>query len=129
MRTTSQHHLATPKPPTTCNPTGGTRFIGQYLARQVVEQGHEVTLFTRGKSPITQQIPDDTDASYAQFKGAVRHIAGDRMEFDAVKEKLSKEKFEIVYDINGREGAEVSGSKAPRDRLVTCQSDLGQASD
>lgn len=50
---------------------GGTRFIGAYLARQLVEDGHEVTLLTRGKAPITQQIPDDTDSSYAQYKDAV----------------------------------------------------------
>jgi len=48
---------------------GGTRFIGQYLARQLVEEGHEVTLYTRGKSQIAQQIPDDTDESFAKFSG------------------------------------------------------------
>lgn len=47
---------------------GGTRFIGLYLARQLVEEGHEVTLYTRGKSEITQQIADDTDESYQAFK-------------------------------------------------------------
>ena len=47
---------------------GGTRFIGLYLARQLVEAGHDVTLFTRGKSDVTPQIPDDTDESYKNFK-------------------------------------------------------------
>lgn len=47
---------------------GGTRFIGLYLARQLVEEGHEVTLYTRGKSEITHQIADDTDESYEVFK-------------------------------------------------------------
>lgn len=46
---------------------GGTRFIGLYLARQLVEAGHEVTLFTRGKSDVCPRIPDDTDESYANF--------------------------------------------------------------
>jgi nucleoside-diphosphate-sugar epimerase len=31
---------------------GGTRFIGLYLARQLIEAGHEVTLFTRGKKQV-----------------------------------------------------------------------------
>lgn len=58
---------------------GGTRFIGVYLARQLVEQGHEVTLFTRGKKAVTYQIPDDSPSDYANFSKSVRHIAGDRM--------------------------------------------------
>ena len=37
---------------------GGTRFIGVYLARDLIKAGHEVTLLTRGKAPITQQIAD-----------------------------------------------------------------------
>lgn len=51
--------------------SGGTRFIGAYLARQLIEDGNDVTLLTRGKAPITSQIPDDTDASYAEYKKAV----------------------------------------------------------
>lgn len=54
---------------------GGTRFIGAYLARQLIEDGNDVTLLTRGKAPITSQIPDDTDASYAEYKKAVSIIA------------------------------------------------------
>ena len=30
---------------------GGTRFIGVYLTRLLVEQGHEVVLFNRGNKP------------------------------------------------------------------------------
>jgi hypothetical protein len=61
------------------HPAGGTRFIGLYLARQLVEEGHEVTLFTRGKKDITSMIPDDTFNGYATFKDSIRHIKGDRM--------------------------------------------------
>ena len=57
---------------------GGTRFIGVYLARMLVEAGHEVTLYTRGKKAITEQIADDTNASYSSFARKVQHIAGDR---------------------------------------------------
>lgn len=50
-----------PCPPCPHSP-GGTRFIGLYLARQLVEAGHDVTLLTRGKKPVTARIPDDTGA-------------------------------------------------------------------
>ena len=39
---------------------GGTRFIGVYLARMLVDAGHDVTLLTRGKKPVTFRIPDDS---------------------------------------------------------------------
>ncbi len=67
------------------SPAGGTRFIGLYLARQLVEQGHEVTLFTRGKKAIAEQIPDDTPASFSRFKSAIRHIKGDRSVSDGAQ--------------------------------------------
>jgi hypothetical protein len=39
----------------------------------------QVTLFTRGKTPIATQIPDDTPESFAKFKAAIKHVAGDRL--------------------------------------------------
>eukprot|EP00891_Asterochloris_glomerata_P007525 jgi/Astpho2/7525/Aster-02090 len=86
---------------------GGTRFIGVYLARQLIEAGHEVTLLTRGKKPVTSQIPDDTDQSYEAYKQAVKHIACDRTDAAALKEKLGGQGFEVVYDMNGREASDV----------------------
>lgn len=56
---------------------GGTRFIGVYLTRMLVEQGHEVVLFNRGNRP-------------APVKG-VFEIKGDRTSSTELKEKLSKE--------------------------------------
>ena len=53
-----------------------------------------MTLLTRGKKDITFQIPDDTDDSYAQYKSAVKHIAADRKDKDALAEKLSSKKFD-----------------------------------
>lgn len=34
---------------------GGTRFIGVYLARKLVEEGHEVHLLTRGKARMRRR--------------------------------------------------------------------------
>lgn len=85
---------------------GGTRFIGVYLARLLVEAGHEVTLLTRGKKPVTFQIPDDTDESYATYAAAVKHIACDRSDPEAMKAALSGKGFQVVYDMNGREAEE-----------------------
>ncbi|RRT77774.1 hypothetical protein BHE74_00041143 [Ensete ventricosum] len=47
---------------------GGTRFIGVFLSRLLVKEGHQVTLFTRGKAPITQQLPGESDQDYEGFK-------------------------------------------------------------
>jgi hypothetical protein len=38
----------------------------------------QVTLYTRGKKAITEQIADDTDSSYQRFARSVKHIQGDR---------------------------------------------------
>ena len=65
-----------------------------YLARQLVEAGHEVTLLTRGKKPVTFQIPDDSDDSFEKYKSAVKHIACDRTDGDALKQQLSGAGFQ-----------------------------------
>ncbi|XP_022720150.1 chloroplast stem-loop binding protein of 41 kDa b, chloroplastic isoform X1 [Durio zibethinus] len=86
---------------------GGTRFIGVFLSRLLVKEGHQVTLFTRGKAPITQQLPGESDSEYSDFKSKILHLKGDRKDFEFVKSSLSAEGFDVVYDINGREADEV----------------------
>ncbi|MGE5657650.1 MAG: NAD-dependent epimerase/dehydratase family protein [Actinomycetota bacterium] len=68
---------------------GGTRFIGVYLTKLLVDRGHEVVLFNRGKkaAPIT----------------GIQQIHGDRTDAAQLKEKLSSEKFDAIFDNNGRE--------------------------
>lgn len=68
---------------------GGTRFIGIYLTRLLVEQGHEVVLFNRGNrpAPVTR----------------VQQIQGDRTDAAQLKEKLSTERFDAIFDNNGRQ--------------------------
>ncbi|THG00882.1 hypothetical protein TEA_009772 [Camellia sinensis var. sinensis] len=46
---------------------GGTRFIGVFLSRLLVNEGEQVTLFTRGKPPITQQLPGESEKDYTDF--------------------------------------------------------------
>ncbi|MBW4667668.1 MAG: NAD-dependent epimerase/dehydratase family protein [Cyanomargarita calcarea GSE-NOS-MK-12-04C] len=69
---------------------GGTRFIGVYLTQMLVEQGHEVVLFNRGN----RELPS--------IKG-VGQITGDRTDPSQLKEKLSSENFDAIFDNNGRE--------------------------
>lgn len=45
---------------------GGTRFLGRYLAQSALERGHQVTLFTRGKTnpglfPQAEELHGDRD--------------------------------------------------------------------
>ncbi len=68
---------------------GGTRFIGVYLTKVLVEQGHEVVLFNRGNKP-------------APIAG-VAQINGDRKDAAQLKDKLAAESFDVVFDNNGRE--------------------------
>lgn len=86
---------------------GGTRFIGVFLSRLLVKEGHQVTLFTRGKAPITQNLPGESEADYNAFKSKISHLKGDRKDFDFVRTSLAAEGFDVVYDINGREADEV----------------------
>ncbi|KAK1428935.1 hypothetical protein QVD17_17775 [Tagetes erecta] len=86
---------------------GGTRFIGIFLSRLLVEEGHQVTLFTRGKAPVTQPLPGESDEAYNAFKSKILHLKGDRKDYDFVRSSLAAEGFDVVYDINGREAEEV----------------------
>ena len=68
---------------------GGTRFIGVYLTKLLVEQGHEVVLFNRGKRPASVE--------------GIKQIHGDRTDASQLKDKLSQEQFDAIFDNNGRE--------------------------
>ena len=52
----------------------------------------QVTLFTRGKTPIAQQIPDDTPEFFKEYSSKLKHIAGNRQEADSVKALLKDHK-------------------------------------
>ena len=67
---------------------GGTRFIGVYLTKILVNQGHEVVLFNRGNHPAPV---------------GVKQIQGDRQDTAQLKVKLAQENFDAIFDNNGRE--------------------------
>jgi len=68
---------------------GGTRFIGVYLTKILVAQGHEVVLFNRGNKPAPVK--------------EVKQIHGDRKDSAQLKEKLSSQEFDAIFDNNSRE--------------------------
>jgi nucleoside-diphosphate-sugar epimerase len=68
---------------------GGTRFIGLSLTKILVSQGHEVVLFNRGNKPAAVE--------------GVTQIHGDRKDTAQLQEKLKGQKFDAIFDNNGRE--------------------------
>jgi nucleoside-diphosphate-sugar epimerase len=68
---------------------GGTRFIGVSLTKILVSQGHEVVLFNRGNKPCPVEGVDE--------------IHCDRKNITQLKEKLKGQKFDAIFDNNGRE--------------------------
>ncbi len=65
---------------------GGTGFIGPPMVRYALERGHEVTIFTRGKSKTTI--------------AGVEHLIGDRT---GDLEALKGRKWDVVLDNNARD--------------------------
>lgn len=67
---------------------GGTRFIGVYLTRLLLDAGHQVTLLNRGN----KSAPDGVEV-----------VKCDRKNPDALKSALAGKQFDAIYDNNGRE--------------------------
>lgn len=65
---------------------GGTRFLGYHIAKRLLADGHDLTLFNRGNT-----VED--------FGEKVRRIRGDRYDFQAFSERLRGEKFDVVVDM------------------------------
>ncbi|MEB3361490.1 MAG: NAD-dependent epimerase/dehydratase family protein [Synechococcaceae cyanobacterium] len=85
---------------------GGTRFVGRPLVARLLEAGHTLTLFTRGRQPLPQ---------------GVEHLSGDRNDPEALAQ-LAGRSFEVIIDSCGRtledsrRTLEVTG--APSQRFV-----------
>ena len=65
---------------------GGTRFVGKPLVQTLLAQGHDISLFTRGR----QAAPE-----------GVTHVKGDRNN-DADLAQLQGQSFDVIVDSSGR---------------------------
>lgn len=65
---------------------GGTRFIGPYVVRQLHEQGHQVTVFHRGRSQ-------------ADLPESVAYIHGDRSHLSDFREEFRSLAPDVVIDM------------------------------
>ncbi|KAL0757879.1 hypothetical protein Bca101_095547 [Brassica carinata] len=63
-----------------------------------LKEGHQVTLFTRGKYPIAKQLPGDSDQDFADFSSKILHLKGDRKDYDFVKSRREAEEVEPIID-------------------------------
>jgi nucleoside-diphosphate-sugar epimerase len=98
---------------------GGTGFVGRHLTSNLLERGHEVSVFHRGKRDVT-------------FPGRVVHIHGDRRRLREHAPAFAAFSPEVVVDLiafteaDARSAIEVFSDKA--ERLVCASSmDVYQA--
>ena len=66
---------------------GGTRFVGKSLVGKLLSQNHEIDIFTRGNKANAKKT---------------NLIKGDRNKLESIH-KLRNKKYDVVYDISGRE--------------------------
>jgi len=64
---------------------GGSRFVGLHLVQELLRQGHEVTVFNRGQTPV-------------EFSPGVKRLYGDRKDYDTVRSVLGTGDFDAVFD-------------------------------
>ena len=85
---------------------GGTRFVGRPLVAQLQAEGHELTLFTRGRNPVP---------------AGVEHLSGDRSSADGLA-ALQGRSFDVIVDSSGRtlddSRAVIERTGAPSHRFV-----------
>jgi nucleoside-diphosphate-sugar epimerase len=66
---------------------GGTRFVGRPLVQRLLEAGHDLTLFTRGRNPVP---------------AGVESLCGDRANEDDLA-MLQGRRFDVIVDSSGRQ--------------------------
>ncbi len=66
---------------------GGTRFVGKSLVSKLLNQNHDIDIFTRGN----KSNPDNTNL-----------IKGDRNNIECIL-KLKNKRYDVIFDISGRE--------------------------
>ncbi|MGB5135228.1 MAG: NAD-dependent epimerase/dehydratase family protein [Prochlorococcaceae cyanobacterium] len=85
---------------------GGTRFVGRPLVELLLAQGHDLTLFTRGRNPLP---------------AGVEQLVGDRSSPEGL-EVLQGRRFDVIVDSSGRTRedtrAVIARTDAPAHRFV-----------
>lgn len=66
---------------------GGTRFNGLALVRQLVAEGHAVTVFNRGKSA-------------ADLPAGVARLYGDRHDHESLADTIGRVEYDCVHDVS-----------------------------
>lgn len=64
---------------------GGTRFMGKHLVEELIREGHDITLATRGNTPDP-------------YGDSVKRIKLDRCDPESLKENLPDTVFDVVFD-------------------------------
>ncbi|MFQ6108515.1 MAG: NAD-dependent epimerase/dehydratase family protein, partial [Candidatus Aminicenantales bacterium] len=72
---------------------GGTGFLGYHITKHLLDEGQEITLFNRGKTP------DD-------FGTKVERISGDRYDGASFHNQLSGKSFDAVVDMISYQAAD-----------------------
>lgn len=75
---------------------GGTRFIGRHVVSRLLEEGHEVYLFNRGRHQNPEKLP------------GVRVIVGDRQQPGELKERLARLQFDAAIDMVAYNAADIN---------------------
>ena len=85
---------------------GGTRFVGKPLVTQLLSEGHDITVFTRGNKPAP---------------AGVEHLVGDRSTAEGLV-ALQGRSFDVIVDSSGRtlddSRAVIERTGAPSHRFV-----------
>lgn len=84
---------------------GGTRFSGLYLVHELANRGAEIVILNRGSREIgdpSLKVPGESDEHFKERNSRTSSITVDRTDGDALREALSRETFDVLYDNNGR---------------------------
>ena len=64
---------------------GGTRYFGIHMVNKLLEQGHDITIATRGKTPDL-------------YGDRVKHIVIERTNEESMRKALQGKHFDVVID-------------------------------
>eukprot|EP00871_Galdieria_phlegrea_P002812 jgi/Galph1/3531/GphlegSOOS_G2240.1 len=85
---------------------GGTRFSGLYLCKELASRGHEVFLFNRGNVLLQDnrmKVRGESQVAFQERMLRTNLIRGDRNDTDHLVSQLRSQRFDAIFDNNGRE--------------------------